>query len=314
MFETITWLTTNMCDLGCRYCDFKNRTIEPGINEKLSTLEMFNSWPESDKRFICLLGGDVISMDDVETFVDRMNYLELPYGFQTSCLNFKNMRKVVNKLSNLSISVDGISSDYSRYLKENYGLYWAGVALENNPGIDIHATITVDTQNIFRVPNVVSMLSSMGIWVEITMVHWKKPNFELVPNKILANGFGEKEPLIWLRDELLKMKDKGYMIHSSKEYINVIPDYSMDLNWVCSKPVNAVIDADLSMRMCLHCAGKRVRNWSIFDLKTTEWENFLADWKMDQEEMCPGCFWDCQYELDNLPDMDEVKNWFDHQG
>jgi len=70
MFETITWLVTNQCGMGCQYCNFAHRKVEEAsIEDKISVLNVIKQWPDSDKRFICLLGGDLLYMDGVVRFV-----------------------------------------------------------------------------------------------------------------------------------------------------------------------------------------------------------------------------------------------------
>jgi len=318
MFETITWLVTNKCGLKCQYCNFVGRPInEVGIDDKIKALEIFKSWPESEKRFICLLGGDIIYMDDIEKFANALNESGLPYGFQTSCADYDTMYKIINKynLKNLSISVDPFDmSDYSRTVKAINGLYWSGYAKAKDDNIDVHATLTLDRDNIKNAPKTVKLLSKLGIWSEITSVHWHKTYFDLVPDKEITKGFRpeDRELLQDITNELIQMKKDGYRIHSTIDFLKTWKDYAVDLDWRCENPVNAMVDADLSMRSCLHLPGKRVRKWSLLDLTHDKWNDFLEDWKMDQAEMCPNCFWDCQLEVEGQT-MDEVQKWFDHE-
>ncbi len=321
MFETITWIVTNNCNLNCKYCNFAHRELEEAtLEDKLKTLHLLKDWPESDKRFICLLGGDIIDMPGVNKFLIKLNNLQFEYGFQTSASNYETMKYLTNhnQIKNLSISVDPIDmTDYSRSVKAFNGLYWAGYLKALNPGIDIHATITVDRLNIEYVPRTVRILSGLGIWTEITAVHWAKNHFDLVPPKSISNGFmdskEDRDKIDRMTTSLIEMKHSGYLIHTTEDILKHWKDYATNLNWKCNSPVNAVIDADLSMRLCLHVPGNRVRQWSVLDLLTEEdWQAFLKDWKSDQEELCPKCFWDCQYEVMNQ-NMDEVHCWFNHK-
>lgn len=317
MFETITWLVTNRCALGCKYCNFKDRKVrEASVEDKIEALKVFKEWKDSDKRFICLLGGDIACMEGQDKFLNELNSLDLSYGYQTSGIIMNNMRQVLPYLKNLSISVDPVSEkDWSRFAKALLGIYWAGRLQGIRPEADIHATITVDRENVRYVPMTAKILSQMGIWVEITMVHWKKSGFDLVPEKKVAKGFekGDVPLLKSMVQDLLGLKRMHAKIHSTESFLKVIPKYAVDLDWKCPKPVNCVVDVDLSMRCCLHLPGKRVRRWKIFDLKTPEsWYKFYQDWMKDQSELCPGCFWDCQLEVAGDANQEEVDKWFQH--
>jgi len=314
MFETITWLTTNKCGMKCKYCNFINRGKEAESNKVMDTLKMFASWPNYKDRFICLLGGDVLSLPNVVDFVLLMNKLELPYGFQTSAYSDELMGSVAPYLNNLSISVDGNYSDKSRLAKQNNGLKWAERTRKINPNLDVHATITIDKDNIYLVSSLVEMLTQLKIWAEITFVHWKKKNFDLVPEKEIMNCLGEEDKKIieFTGEYLKRKKKKGYLIHSSDYYLSNL-HHVPNLDWRCSAPRNCVVETDLSMRLCLHCPGNRVRSWSVLDLKPENWLKFLSDWRLDQEEMCPNCFWDCQFEIDQIPD-NMIADWFNHKG
>ena len=317
-FQTITWIVTNECKFGCHYCKFANRDVaEASLEAKLGALDVMASWPDADKRFICLLGGDILFMPGVVDFVKKLNGLGLPYGFQTSASDYELMEKVAPWLRNFSISVDPVPhGDMSRWKKGLWGIYWAGRLREQNQSIDVHATITVDRHNYRFVPDTVKMLSDMGIWVEITLVHWHKLRFDFVPAKVVVGGFEPDDVpgLLWMVDMLCDMKSKGAKVHSSVEFLSMIPKYAVELDWKCPKPVNLVLDVDLSVRECLHLPGKRVREYSVFDLKSGQgWEKFMGDWKKDQDELCPKCLWDCQYEA-AVGSQDKVDGWFSHRG
>jgi len=113
--------------------------------------------------------------------------------------------------------------------------------------------------------------------------------------------------------ELILMKRAGVKIHSTEKFLEKLVVHGPGLDWKCPKPVNAVIDADLSMRACLHLPGQRVRRWDAFTLIGEEtWKSFLEDWSADQQDLCPCCYWDCQYEVAE-GDQDEVDAWFSHK-
>lgn len=310
MFESITWLTTSKCGMKCSYCNFTNRKIDATTEQMISTLELLSKWPRSNERFIVLLGGDVLSLHSVKDFVIEMNNLKLPYGFQTSAFSDKLMDDVGPLLTNLSISVDGGVKDKYRRLKQENGLKWAGYLRKINPFIDIHATITIDKENLLLVPSIVKDLTTRDIWSEITFVHWKKKNFDLVPEKSSMNCVDTTniEDLRLLGEKLINLKRKGYLIHSSEQFLSNL-HYAINLDWRCNGPSSCVIDSDLSMRMCLHCPGDRVTKWNIFDLTIENWPIFLRDWELDQKETCPSCFWDCSFEIEKTS-----ADWINHKG
>ena len=310
MFTNVTWLVTNKCGNKCKYCKFVGRRKEAIADDKGKALSVLSNWPGASERFIVLLGGDILWMDSLVPFVVDMNYRNLPYGFQTSATDYDKMLEVLPFLRNLSISVDGVVSDPDRVKKMMYGIFWAGRALDK--GIDVHATITVDPTNLLQVPGIVQILSSCGIWSEITFVHWKKSTFDLVPDRkaALQGLFYPEKDLKSVSKKLLLMKENGVLVHSSKKFLESW-HHVHELDWECTEPVSCVIDTDLSMRLCLHLPGRKVRKWSIFDLaEPSSWSRFLKDWNSDATEFCMGCFWDCQFENS----MADPREWFFHKG
>lgn len=319
MFEAITWLVTNRCQLRCTNCSFAGREIsESGIEALVHAVRVFASWPGNEKRFVCLLGGDIGTLPHPLTFLEALNFHGLPYGWQTNCYPPANVRALIPHLKNLSLSIDSVVIDHSNLTRMVNGLFSAGYARAINPAIDIHATITIDASNLEHVHRTAHLLSDLGIWVELTFAHWRKPGFDLVPARDSSALSLEHAPLIReLSTKLLRLKRAGGLIHSSEEFLHAWsdPKLPIDLGWKCSGPANLVLDSDLSVRCCLHLPGKRVRTWTVWDLADTDrWPAFLADWMADQEELCPRCFWDCQFEALNQQHKNGNPDWFAHQG
>ena len=313
MFDLITWLVTRKCGLKCDICNFVTDIPDPPVEKKIEALEIFKSWEGYSDRFICLLGGDISFMEDVPDFLGTMNYLNLPYGFQTSAIRTSLMKQVYMDLHNLSISADFVTfkEDKWRYLKEFCGLGWAKKCKEINPGVDVHATVTIDKLNVNRVAKGIMRLSDLGIWSELTFLHWKKPGFDLVFD--MKDQAASIDDVKRLADQVLSLKQLGYLVHSSVEFISSWETYLGGLSWRCDHPYVLMLDADLTMRMCLHHPGRRVRDWSIFHLKNqSSWLIFLKVWEEDRLELCPSCFWDCQFEICNSK-KNPIK-WVDHRG
>jgi len=318
MFEIITWLVTNKCGLGCNYCQFTNRNNDVTPEDNLKALDVLKSLPESEKRFSVLLGGDILYYKDRFNFISKMNELNLPYAFQTCAHDYKRMEEILPIISNLSISFDGDSRERDRYLKMIKGIYWAGRARQLNPNMDIHATITIDSVTLHNVVETVKILSDLNIWAEITFSHYQKGTFDLVPDsKYIPHNYLSSS-LKEVSQNLVNMKKQGYMIHNSIRFLESFPMYVKELNWKCKGPTSLVIDADLSLRMCLHLKGKRIAKWNVFDLVKKGWESTLIDYRMDWyedfKELCPGCFWDCAYDLENSMSMDQAIDFVMHKG
>lgn len=316
MFEYITWLVTNRCGLGCKYCNWMaKRPKEATLEQKMQAVAIMSKWKKAQDRFCCLLGGDLLWMNGVQEFIQQCNAYHIPYGFCSSCCDFKLMQTVSPFLKNISISCDPAPfDDFFRWKKSYAGAYWIGKLKQLNPAIDAHATVTVDRANYKYLAQLIEVNTDLGIWTEVTMIHWHKSNFDLVPERSAVDSFTmvDKDELTLLAQKLCKMKNDGYLIHSSHSFLASIPQHAIELDWQCDRPCNLVLDSDLSCRLCLHVPGNRVRKWKIFDLADEHrWQEFLEDWHKDQTELCPKCFWDCQFEGINASN---AATWIEHKG
>ena len=128
--------------------------------------------------------------------------------------------------------------------------------------------------------------------------------------------------------ELIKMKRGGFLIHNTSDYLqafaaNVCPD---EYPYRCKGMTNLVIDADGTLRPCLHLKGNKIRRYNVLEWATANnipFGKIHLNWKADFKQQCHGCYWNCSVEtewvfqkhrsLGPLGAMKKVQDYFAHR-
>lgn len=323
-----TILITRKCNMRCSYCRVRKEKPKNELSTK-QWLKVFDILKKLKVGFNVILGGEPTMLNDgLCKIVRYCNKNQIPYAVSTNSVVSRILRdKLLNsRIKNWSISFDTVDTrdtviDTDVFVKSSVG--FQNLLYMKNAGVpDLHATITVTKKNLHEVPGMVSFLSKMGVWAEITAIHFSKgKGYDLFPKK------EEIKELCFTKDdqkhintiiEVLKRmkKDEKYMIHNDIEYFDAFKKYAIDLDWKCSKLFSLCIDSDGTMRTCLHYNGKHCKKFSIFDLEDEEkLKEFEKAWKKDRLT-CKNCFWDCWVSAENQikkVGTEEAKKAFQHK-
>jgi len=190
MIVNSTFFVTRKCNLNCSYCQVKNKKMsELSISEKEDALLVMK---KLGVGINILFGGEPLMLGSgLVELVEFMNNNNIPYAISsnsTKTLLDKFKQDLIDVgLKNWSVSLDtlkidkNINKDIRKKSNEALdALDW----FKRNGVPDLHATITVTRKNIDEVKTIVSILSGMGIWSEVTPVHWSKGKlYDMFPVK-----------------------------------------------------------------------------------------------------------------------------------
>jgi len=298
-----TIMLTRKCNLSCEYCNIFNNEYPNELSGK-QWCKALNILKHLHCGFNILLGGEPSLHPDIFEIINHCHGNQLPYAFCTNGVFKGELKRQLKgiQLKNYSISYDGaganVTANSGSQIKSNMGL---GTAIEmKNSGVkDIHATITVTKKNLEGVPIMVEFLTSLGIWAEVTYIHWSKgkrydyfPTKEEMKDLIITRE--QEDDVNKVMDLLIEMK-KGdrFLIHNDVDCLETLKKHIYELDWKCNSIASLCIEADGKMRTCLHYNGKHCKKFTIFDLKNkNKLAKFIKAHEKDREE-CEGCAWDC---------------------
>jgi len=319
---SLTILPTRKCNLNCSYCNIHDQHFPNELS--------WDQWVVYLKKltkqipsicFTVMLGGDVTTWgDDLVKFVGAT--AGMPLGFTSNGLlltedYLKELKK--NGLDSVSVSLDTLKNrkDTNENIKSQRTIQL--LPLLNKLGFkDLHCTVTVDNTNLEEVPAIIRYLTGMKTYAEITPMLFGKSkaydytsSYEALKDRLFT--FADQDRVDRVMAEVIRMKNEGYLIHNTDEFLRRWSYLGVEQNWMCEYPTGLTADADGSMRLCLQIKGDRVTKHNIGSL---DFEAFLKDWKLDYKEMCRGCFWNCAWEpkyiYEKTGGIEAVQQYFNH--
>jgi len=313
----VTWIPTRRCNLKCKECAVRDFPVE----RELTTNQLMESFLKTRDRlgdvFHVILGGEPLLLD-LETLIPFWESEQFKYAL---CSNsFKLSHGRVNELislglSNWSVSINTL--DLSRDSRAKSGFEAIDLFRPKVP--DIHCTITISRSNIQEVIRLTEELNARGVWTEHTFIHWaKNEHYDFASKKIdkLALTEADKHLIQYIANELARMQRAGYFVHTSPNWFDTWGEYAIDTNWRCKQPWVLVIDADGSLKPCLHLHGNRTRRLNILD-NSWDWNDFFHAWETDKREQCQGCYHDCAWQCHDLAEKgmsrEKILDWFAHR-
>jgi len=322
---SVTILPTRKCNLNCAYCKIRNQNFVNELDWKrwIMYIRRLNKKIGSICFWI-LLGGEITTWgEDLIKFVKEISKTEIPWNFTTNgvLLTKEFLFKLrTSGLKSISVSLDSLKprEDFFENLKSQRTIQILD-RLNKYGFKDLHCTITVDRTNLEELPQLIKFLTSKKTYSEITpLIFGKSPAYDYAGSheELKDRLFTEKDKdkILKIMTEVIKMKKFDYLIHNTDYYLFHWANWGIRQDWKCGYPTSLVFDADGSARLCLHIKGKRAPKHNI---KNFDYKRFLLDWYQDYEELCQGCYWNCQFEPAYIygitKKVELVKKYFMHQ-
>jgi len=317
----VNWLITRRCNLKCSFCGIVRQPDHPiyDIKDKLrNELRFKDMKPIIDflaefepKPFIILYGGEPTLHPDIETIVDYLNEVDMPYTLITNATGSyvrEKLYKLVNdhNLKGLSMSLDPLvfdpnlqSLDPDRYKKAKSALDLLKHYKDNYPNLDAVAEITVDAKNVYYLERLLQFLDENDIYASITTIerrvdlNYDFASLDVDESLLIKPGTKEYEIFSTVIDRILAFK-KYKKVHFPKVLrvlINSLPNcYKCKL-----EPTNLTIDSDGLVRICLRIHGQFNPNMlDLIKLSKEEALEKIREWMKELgKAMCKGCAWTC---------------------
>jgi len=315
-------LFSRQCPLDCSYCGMKNeKQNNRSINEWFIGLENLKSL---GCQFAAFYGAEILmEFDKLKKVVGYSESIGIATTIITSGAvpDFKKKLRELydNGARSLTMSNDLCTTDPSSRRKTEQTLSNLQFFNEYPECRDVASITTLTRQNFHHLPEAIKKHTEMGIWTFFDFIH---PDRGLPGTKCRGNAEGfvfedEDFPkLAEVMDEVCEMKEQDYLVHVSKEYINLMKqnDFSLlkNYNWNCAKldvfPSWVTIDCDGSVHYCDDFQEQRKQ--PKFDMTTLfkDWDKFCRHGKKLVGTRCRGCAWsthiDAHYIKMGINDID----------
>jgi MoaA/NifB/PqqE/SkfB family radical SAM enzyme len=294
---------TRRCNLRCGYCG----VIHTRFPRELSHEEWVRALRILDHlgvRRVTFSGGEptlVPELPDLLRFARDQTSLAC---FLVSNSTFPDADVAVYVESGLKgyfSSIDTLSGatvDESSRTKS--AAAWPKLRLFREAGLPlVGVNLLIHHGNLEEVPAIIDRLTAMGVSVHPVILHWG-PGLHWQnratdsPMKLLPFDAPRVRAL---SERLTRMKQEGYLIDSSENFLADVAEHAISLDWHCHPyPRKLRVDADGAVACCQDVRGRVADRYRIFDFEDPGlWKRFLRDWG-DDSRACPGCFYTDIYE------------------
>lgn len=298
-------LWTRKCPLRCPYC-----AMADGRSNGLS-IDQWKSGVDNLKKLGCgfaaFYGAEPLA--DFDKLCDVVGYTE-SVGIHTTVITsgiVPNFYKKVDDLhragaKSLSMSYDIVPPDSQTEAKTNKAIASLLYFAQKGSIRDIAAISTLTRLNYQHFIQSVVRQTRKNIWSFFDLIHQdrnqpgsKCKNYngisDLLFHKTDINSFLE------FLDDLYELKNKGFLCHTSKQFINMIknnPNLLIDYSWNCANskvfPSWVTVDCDGLVYPCDDYQPHNILQIPIYEL-FDNWSRFSKLWKKDVLANCPGCLW-----------------------
>lgn len=308
-FQYLLFKMTNRCNSDCEYCSHRVSNAEnedktdipfPVIRKTIEDAAAMGG------RAVAINGGEPLLMPDLysilQTILDcRMVPVLMTNG---TLLPDKWDRLGEMGLRYVIISFDSIHKEvYEKqrgisFEKALAGLDAACAMMKKYPGTHVHvsAVLTRDNQDDFI--ELVKYMSARGIATQISPYHHFNPMQEDVIS------INDREKCEALTKKLLQMKEEGYLIASSRGFIEHLPEFFCGHKRVPDDYhcligyTNLFVDAHMNVRCCWDWCFQPLGNLKDRTLREI-WDS--AQMEDDRQKMlrcqCAGCWYMCTGEV-----------------
>jgi len=295
-------LWTRVCSLKCPYC-----AMADGRKNSLSIPEWHRGLDELKKLgcgFAAFYGAE--PLDDFDKLPSVVGYAE-SIGIHTTVITSgvtKNFREKIftlweNGAKSLSMSYDIIPDK-----KTNRAIPGLREFVSFGEIRDIAAITTLTRKNYMGLISSVKEMFKLGIWTFFDFVHpdrgqpgSKCRNFDGIKDLLFTQH--DIIPLLFELNEILDMKNRGFFVHTSKEFIRRVSNnggqHILNYDWNCAResgfPAWVTVDCDGIVYPCDDFQPKYPYNPIIITEMHERWEEFQQYWQPIVAKQCPGCCW-----------------------
>ena len=292
---------TRKCNMKCTYCNIQS------IEREELTLDEWKKAVDIIKRLgakdIVILGGEPTIYPNI---VELVRYISkdanLSCNLTTNAFgNFEIVKDLLDAgLNSIGVSIDNLDIKESiSPLKAKNGLKLIDYLLSNCEKPNITNYTVLNKKNVSSVIDLIKHMNDLGVNTYILPFHsGNEGSFEHRKNNDLYS-FKTKEELKEYNDtidKIIKMKNEGYRVKNSTEFLENTKKHIKDLDWKCNGLSELRIDSDGRLACCCDKLGSVNEKYTIFDL-----EDRLDDFYKDREKdacKCNGCLWPSSFEAE----------------
>jgi MoaA/NifB/PqqE/SkfB family radical SAM enzyme len=169
---------------------------------------------------------------------------------------------------------------------------------------DTAAVVTLHKKNFREIIPAIEMLSEKNIWTFFDLYHYDRGQCGSKVGPLdpeLAFQYEEISELIDILKGVMRMKEKGYLVHANKVFVDVLeqPRYR-NYRWLCADGDNTetfpswlTIDCDGAVYPCddFHTKDFPLKD-KVNVLNISDHFNLFRNWWADEVYThCPGCLW-----------------------
>jgi MoaA/NifB/PqqE/SkfB family radical SAM enzyme len=298
------FLWTRVCPYKCSYCSMADG------RKNIPTIEQWKLGIDSLKKldcgFIAFYGAEPLA--DFRKLPEVVGYSERQ-GIHTTVISSGGVADFFGKLRalkkegamSLSMSYDVIGLDKSSKSKTTKALDGLRYFRELGTCRDIAAIATLTKKNLSYFSKAIQELTNEDIWFFFDFIHLDRGQ----PGSKCKSFPGQEELVFGSEDipelkkvlmQILDLKNKGYLCHTSRQFIELVSSRSaLTYDWHCGKsevfPSWVSVDCDGEVGICDDYRptvpkDKKIYIWELFD----KWSEFKSYWK-EHVMPCPGCLW-----------------------
>lgn len=303
------FLWSRKCNLSCGYCAMADgRPNTPSMEQWDKGLEALQNLGCS---FIAVYGAEPFL--EFEKLSALIKLLDMRGMSNTVITAGAGMRQddfsshlntlIANGLKSLSMSYDIIPPNQSSKIKSRVGLEH----LRRFKFVEDHdnaaAIATITRANYKEIPETIMKLTDDGIWFLFDFIHPYRgqpgSKCKSCPgiNYLLFTQDDFKK-LVNILEVVERMKDHGYLCHSSKVFLDMLiedPTRLLRYDWNCADednfPAWITVDCDGRVYPCddfqMRITSPNIYVWEI----DKRWKEFCNYWKPTVKQFCTGCLW-----------------------
>lgn len=300
-------LWTRNCHLDCQYCGMvTGRPASYGVERWKETVDNLK---KLGCGFMAFYGAEPLYDPDFEELPEVVGYAE-SQGIHTTVITSgvaSNVKQKIDRLieagaRSLSMSYDMVPLDKHSKAKTGKALQWLTYFRDNCKDLrDVAAIATLTSTNFHLLPETIETMSSEGIWMFFDMIHPDRGQHgsktrNLPGTEELLFKPEHHKNLKHILDLTMEMSDDGYLVHTSREFVDLISanDFAhlQNYSWHCTKekmfPSWVTIDCDGRV---LTCDDYTIETPIVFGHELVEnWDRFCEEARKDTLK-CPGCIW-----------------------